>query len=117
MIEITLTEYLNGRVLYDNTALPVYSEEPEKPPKRYIRIENQGTSEIDNFLYSSLVAFQVYGNTLLECVLIAETLKEALDAMESEGEIVSSGLNTKYPFNDQATHRYRYQVVYDIYHY
>ncbi len=111
-IETVIIGYLN-----DSLTIPAYAEEPERPPKQYVVIQNQGTSR-SNWICSSLIAVQVYGTSMLNSIELSGTVRQVMDEITSEcSEIIQIEQNSAYPFNDPDTHRYRYQIVYDINHY
>jgi hypothetical protein len=110
-IEATIIGYLNNKL-----NIEAYAEEPEKAPKQYIVVQNQGTSR-SNWLCSSLIAVQVYGTSMLDSINLTQQVQAVMDDIIEEEAITKIEQNSAYPFNDPETHRYRYQVVYDIYHY
>lgn len=111
MIEKNLLDYL--KLSLD---VPVFIEEPEKPPLQYCLVDKQGSSE-ENLIISSTVAIQSYGRSRLEAAEINESVKVAMRAILAKPEIIGCKLNSDYPFNDIATNRHRYQAVFDITHY
>lgn len=108
IIEAYLVNYLSSKL-----SLPVYAEEPEKPPISYALIEKLGSSN-DNYIISETVAIQSYGASKLEAARLNELVKEKMSELIAEPEISRCKLNSDYPFNDTAAKRYRYQAVYDI---
>ncbi|MEI3522518.1 MAG: hypothetical protein V8Q40_16595 [Anaerosacchariphilus sp.] len=53
MIETTVLDYLS-----DKLDVPVYMEEPEKPPKQYVIIEKTGSGR-KNYINSAMLALAV----------------------------------------------------------
>lgn len=108
MIEKTILDYLESVL-----TVRVVMEEPKDPPKEYVRIEKQGSSCIDQ-VKSAVFAFQSYGASMYDAALINEMVVEAMKQAATVPEIAKSSLNSDYCFTDEATHRYRYQAVFDI---
>lgn len=112
MIEITLYDYLTEAL-----DVPVYAEIPAAKPATYVTFEKTGSS-LSNHIYSSMFAVQSYAPTLLGAAELNEVVKQAmLAAPETVSEITSVDLNSDYNYTDPGTAQYRYQAVYDIYHY
>lgn len=108
MIEITVLDYLSGKL-----DVPVYMEEPEKPPQSYVVIEKTGSSK-ENYICSAMLALQSYGETLLQAAELNEQVKVAMDDIVELDLVSRAELNTDYNFTDTQTKRYRYQAVYDL---
>ncbi len=111
MILMTIVGYLS-----DKLSIPVYAEEPEIPPKRYVIVGNNGTSKKDN-LSTSLISLQVYDTSKADSIQSGNGVCEDFEEIIELDEISAVRLNSRYSFDDVATHRYRYQAVYDVYHY
>lgn len=111
MIEKYIQDYLTGC-----TEVPVYVEEPQRPPKKYILVDKLGSS-VENHILSASVAIQSYGSSRLEAAQLNENVKAYMEAMATRPEISRCKLNSDYPFMDTATKRHRYQAVFDITHY
>ena len=111
MIELTILNHLKTKL-----SVPVYLEEPETKPARYVLLEKTGSGR-SNRLGSSTFAFQSYAESLYEAAALNEKTKAAGDSLIELKEIASVRLNSDYNYTDTATKRYRYQAVFDIYHY
>lgn len=111
MIELTILNHLKTKL-----SVPVYLEEPETKPARYVLLEKTGSGR-SNRLGSSTFAFQSYAESLYEAAALNEQTKAAVDSLIELKEIASVRLNSDYNYTDTATKRYRYQAVFDIYHY
>lgn len=111
MIELTTLNHLKTKL-----SVPVYLEEPEVKPDRYVLFEKTSSSRV-NRLSSSAFAFQSYAESLYQAVLLNELTKTAVDSLIELDEIASVKLNSDYNFTDTTTKRYRYQAVYEIKHY
>ncbi|MDI9468678.1 MAG: hypothetical protein QM296_00550 [Bacillota bacterium] len=96
--------------------VPVWLEEPNEKPARYVLFEKTGSGR-SNRLDSSTFAFQSYAETLYEAARLNDRLKDAVDSLIALTEIARVSLNSDYNFTDTATKRFRYQAVYDIHHY
>ena len=111
MIEKTILDFLQSELTE-----PVYLEKPETAPNRYILFERTGGGR-PNSLPLSTFAFQSYAESLYEAASLNERLKTTVDNLITLNEIGSVRLNSDYNFTDTTTKKYRYQAVYDIYHY
>ena len=108
MIEIVVKDFLTEKL-----SVPVFMEEPEDIPEKYIIIEKTGSGESD-CLESATLAIQSYGATLLDAATLNEYVKEALKDIDNQDPVSKAELNGDYNFTDTETHRYRYQAVYDF---
>ena len=111
MIEKTILDYLT-----ENLEVPVYMELPPNPPTTCVVIEKTG-SDVRNHIYSAMIALQSYAETLYQAAELNEAVKALMNKASVLNDVTSSRLNSDYNFTDTATHRYRYQAVYDISHY
>lgn len=111
MIELTILNHLKTKL-----SVPVYLEEPETKPDRYVVFEKTSSSR-SNELSSATFAFQSYAESMYEAVALNELVKTAVDGLIALDEIASAKLNSDYNFTDTTTKRYRYQAVYEIKHY
>ena len=112
MIEITLYDYLRQAL-----DVPVFTEIPADKPERYVTMEKTGSS-LENHIYSATFAIQSYAGSLLGAAELNESVKGAmLMAPVSVSDIISVSLNSDYNYTDPGTAQYRYQGVFDIYHY
>ncbi|MEJ8751666.1 hypothetical protein WKS98_03395 [Lagierella sp. ICN-221743] len=111
MIEITIKKYLEK-----NLKVPIFLEVPEKMPSKFIVFEKTGSSR-KNYLNSSTFAFQSYALNLYGAAKLNEELKEVVLKMLELPEMANIKLNSDYNFTDMDLKKYRYQAVFDIYHY
>ena len=109
MIEKTLMKYLSGRL----KPVPVVMEYPEDRTVPCVIIEKTGSSKY-NYIQRATVAFQSVHSTLQKAAELNETVKEAVESMETLPAIGSVSLNSDYNFTDTGMKQYRYQAVYDI---
>lgn len=109
MIEIIIRTYLDSVL-----DVPVWLE--EKTDATYVLLAKVGSSK-SNQLTSSTFAFQSYSSSLYGAATLNDRVKEAVEGLTSLPEISSVKLNSDYNFTDTATKHYRYQAVFDIYHY
>lgn len=113
LIEKLVIDYLKRELKLN----AVYAEEPDENITDYIVVEKTGSSR-ENYINTSTVAIQSYGETLYDAMCLNNEVKEAMDRFWLEEPYVSaSELNSDYNFSDNKRHRYRYQAVYDITHY
>lgn len=117
MIEAVIRTYL-ADVL---SPVPVLMETPERVPESYILIERTGGAR-ENLLWSSTFAVQsVSSASLYDAAALSERVTAAL--LEADiPEISAIRLNSIYNFTNtsaayQKTKEYRYQAVFQIYHY
>ncbi len=110
MIEKIVLDYLKSKL-----DIPVYMEEPKEKPKKYVLIENTGTS--GGFIKTSLFAVQSYDETLYKTALLDLEVQKAMSQIIELNQITKIKLNSSYNFTDTETKRYRYQSVYDIFFY
>lgn len=112
MIEKTILEYLNARL-----DVPAYMEVPAKRiPASYVIIEKTGSSKND-YLYTSMMTFKSCAPSLYRAAELNEAVKAAMDDAVTLPEVTRSQLNSDYNYTNTATKTYRYQAVYDIWHY
>lgn len=112
MIERVYVDYLSGRL-----SVPVYAERPaEDIPERFVLIDNTGTSKT-NKVWSSRLAFQSFAGSLFDAAQLNDELMAAVEDSVELDAIASAKLNSAYNFTDTASKMYRYQAVFDIYHY
>ena len=103
MIEEVILGYLSKSL-----GVPVFMEEPAKPPQKYIIIDKLGSSE-KNRLSSATLAVQSY-----EAARLNHTVKAAMRDTVTLDDVISCKLNSDYNYTDEETKRYRYQAVFDI---
>lgn len=111
MIEVILKDYLSEVV-----NVPVYLEEPEKPPKEYLIIDKLGSGE-DNLISSASVAIQSYSDSLYGAAWLNRQVKAAMRNIVALDAVAAAKLNSDYNYTDTQTKRYRYQAVYNITYY
>lgn len=112
MIEKVIYDYLN-----DNLSLPVYSEIPKNPPTKFFAFEKTSGAQA-NHISNSTIAVRSYADSLYEAIQMNDELKEImLYGLIECDEVISVTLNSDYNFTDTTTKKYRYQAVFDIYHY
>ena len=111
LIEETILNRLNA-VLPD----PVYMEVPPNASGRYYVLEKTGSGETDRICRSTF-ALQSYAPTLYEAALMNSSGKVAMMNAIVLDSVTDAQLNSDYNFTDTAKKQYRYQAVFDIYHY
>ena len=111
MIEKTVLDYLN-----EILDVPAYMESPEEPPESYVLIEKTGGGEEDCIYWATLV-IQSYAESLYRAAELNEKVKKAMADAIAIDEICNVGLNSNYNYTDATTKKYRYQAVFNIYHY
>lgn len=111
MIETILCRYLSEKL-----RVPVWLEEPEKPPPSYVLVEKTGSSERDR-ITSATVAIQSYGTSMVEAAELNHSVKHAMYSLCDLDSVSHCGLVSDYNFTDIKTKRYRYQAVFNITYY
>ena len=112
LIEL-LIQYLEDG-LYD-TGVFVGVEAPEQP-FNYVLIDQTGSDTV-NHITTTTVAVQSYGASLLDALILSDTVKSLMLNFVTENAISAVRLETDYNFTDTTTKQYRWQAVYQITHY
>lgn len=111
MIELIVKNYLSTKL-----EIPIVFEHQKNLPKRFILIQKTSGSR-ENFLNSSTIAIQSYGASLFDAAKLNEKIKNLMYDLITVAEVSRVKLNSDYNFTDTETKRYRYQAIFDIYHY
>ena len=96
--------------------IPIVFEHQQNLPKKFILIQKTSGSR-ENFLNSSTVAIQSYAESMFEAAKLNEKIKNLMYDLITVSEVSKVKLNSDYNFTDTETKRYRYQAIFDIYHY
>ena len=107
MIELIIKNYLD-----DNLDVPVFLEKTGDIKGEYVIFEKTGSSD-----KTSTFAFQSYSDSMYESARLNEKVKDAVKSMITLHEISKVKINSDYNFTDTRTKKYRYQAVFDIFHY
>lgn len=111
MLETVILDYVSAAL-----SVPVRMEIPADPPTRYVVLKRSGRGR-ENGLESANLIADSYAESLLEALKLNERVKTVLDSLDTLDEISSVELATDYPSVDTNNKQYRYQAVYEIYHY
>lgn len=111
MIELIVKNYLSTKL-----DIPIVFEHQQNLPKKFILIQKTSGSR-ENFLNSSTVAIQSYAESMFEAAKLNEKIKNLVYDLITISEVSKVKLNSDYNFTDIETKRYRYQAIFDIYHY
>lgn len=111
MIELIVRKYLTSKL-----EIPVVFEHQKNLPEQFILIQKTGSSR-ENFLNLSTIAIQSYGASLYDAAKLNEKIKNLVYDLIEVPEVARVKLNSDYNFTDTETKRYRYQAIFDIYHY
>ena len=103
MLEKIVRNYLKSTL-----SVPVHTEKPDVPIKRYVLIEKTGGA-CEDFVNSATLAIQSYAESLYEASLLNESVKNAMDNIIVLDTIGKSKLNTDYNHTDTVKKLYRYQ--------
>lgn len=111
MIEKVILDYLAEAL-----EVPVRMEIPEDRPSRFVVLKRSGRGRESGLHAANLIA-ESHAPTLAEAAELNEQVKTALDELDTLDEISSAELATDYSVTDTENKQYRYQAVYEIYHY
>lgn len=112
MIEIDIRNFIN-----DNLDYPAYLEKPTGSNNPYFVIEKVGGSEAE-YIKVATVAIQIYAPSLYLAMSITEILNDAmLNDFVTLPNVSRVELNSTYNFTDTTTKQYRYQSIFEIFHY
>ena len=95
---------------------PSFFEFEEHMPDEFVMVERIGGGRNDK-LPNARFAIQSYSNTLFEAALLNQEVKNVMDLITEQNEVSGVRLVSDYNFTDIETRKYRYQAVYEIYHY
>lgn len=112
MIEKTVLDHLTRTL----APVKVCMEVPVDPPSRYVVIEKTGV-EVEDYLWCSTFAVQSHAETLYETAVLSAAVVGAMDLLPGRDDVTRVRLNSEYNYTNTAEKRYRYQAVFDIYHY
>lgn len=110
MIESIFQAYLKNAL-----QLPVWLEEPEDPPERYIVLQKTGSS-FENQIHTATFAVRSYGPSLYEAAALNADVIQAALAMRPADGVFCAQLNSDYEYTNTETKQYRYQAVLVIYY-
>lgn len=111
MIESILIKNLKSEL-----GIPVYAEVPKDIKYPFCIVSKSGGNR-KNFIYHSMIIVQSYDATLLKAAELNERVIDTMYELEKLKEICSISLNSNANFTDTTNKRYRYQAVFDVYHY
>ncbi len=111
MIELIVYNYLK-----DKLDILVDVEKPSPQTEDYVVIDKTAGSK-SNHLPDATIAFQSYGKSKFDVMILNEKVKNVVESMVALDEIRGMDLNSDYYFPDVATKEHRYQAVYDIRYY
>lgn len=106
--------------LIDEIELPVYTEEPAKPPRKYMLIERVGSGgdSAAHAVAGAMIAVQsISAESLYSAALMNEEVKGAMWGLERHDRVCKVRCNSDSNFTDPETHRYRYQALFEITYY
>lgn len=115
MIEDKVRAFLESKL-----NIPVLMEEPKEPSKNMVIIEKTGGSQ-NNLLSSSILAIKSYAPSKYEAAELNDDVKhwmlDGIEGLITLDEVTSVNLNSDYDFTDTTSKRYRYQAIFEIFHY
>lgn len=110
MIEKIICDYLSEKL--GVTCLP---EMPERPFGTMVFVERTGGH--GRFLRESTLVIKSYADSLYKAASLNEQVIEAMWEAPELSEITKVTLNSNYNYTDVTTKEYRYQAVFDVFHY
>lgn len=111
-----MVELLVKQLIEQKASVPVFLERQVNEPAEFFLIEKIGSSKT-NHLESSTFAIQSYAQSLYQAARLNTEIKNIIESMIENHNIVSINLNSDYNYTDTETKKYRYQAVYEIKHY
>ena len=111
MIEVLMLNHLSREL-----DIPVYAEVPEDKPERYVVIKKADYHKKD-FLRCSMMLARSYGPTLLAAAELSSQVEKAMYSIIRDPRVSGCYCTGNYNFTDEETKQYRYQAVFDIYHF
>lgn len=111
MIDTVILDFVSSAL-----GVPVRMEIPAKRPQRFVVLRRSGRGRESGLHAANLIA-DSYAESLAEAAILNEQVKAVLDELETLDEISSAELATDYSVTDTENKQYRYQAVYEIYHY
>lgn len=100
----------------DALDVPVRMEIPADRPPRLVVLKRSGRGR-ENGLYAANLIAESHAESLVQAAELNEQVKAVLDGLDTLDQISSAELATDYPVTDTGSKQYRYQAVYEIYHY
>ena len=111
MIEKIIQDFLS-----DVLSVPVRMEIPNDPYERFVVLKYSGRGR-ESHLYAANLIAESHAKSLAEACALNERVIAALDELDRLDVISSTELASNYPVTDTENKKYRYQAVYEIYHY
>lgn len=108
MIDFIIKKFLEKKI-----DVKIFMVEPDLSLDRFVTFERISNSKKD-YLYTTTFAFQSWANTLYDAMILNEKVKEALETLDQEKEVMYSKLQNDYNFTDTETKKYRYQAIFEI---
>lgn len=112
MIEKDILDYLTEKL-----DVAVYMERPLNSATSFVLIEKTGSNQKARGLYEATIAIQSYANSLYNCAVLNEKVKQLMENIIYLDNICKVTLNSDYNYTDTSTKEYRYQAVFDLIHY
>ena len=109
------------KIVYDflkSQEMNVYFEESDRPESvnEYLVI-SKTSSGGGEFLRNSTIVIKSYSESLYLASMLNDRVKDLMKQIVMFDEITKCILNSDYEYTDTAKKKYRYQAVFDIYHY
>ena len=111
MIELIVKKYIEN-----NLDIKVFFEFPKEKIKEFVLIDYIGSSS-SNQLNSTRLAIQSYSDSLFKAASLNNRIKKILNNIIELNEISKIELDTDYNYSDKELKKYRYQAIFDIFHY
>ena len=120
IVEAEIAQYLTDVLPY-----PIYGERPDEPPQRYYLMEKVGGHRSNGLFYSAITVQSIVKasseTSLFDAAAMNDTLLRAV--FDDNGglllcpDITRAELNGNSNYTDPESGEYKYQALFDIYHY
>lgn len=111
MIEKIVLDYLRERL-----PAAVGMELPADPPGRIAIISKAGSRREDG-IWCAMILVKSYGRSLADAAELNQQVISNMLQITELSEICGCYITNDYNATDTASKRYRYQAVFDVYHY
>jgi len=108
-IEEFIIDYLSPLI----TGIHVGGSVPHPMPNEFVTVEKTGSRSTDR-IESATIAVQSWSTSIASAAALNELIKSAMAGATALPQISRCALNSDYNHTDQATHKPRYQAVFDV---
>jgi len=112
IIEAVVIEYLKNKL----TNIPVYAEIPKNRPGKFVIVEKI-EGGMTNHINASTLSIYSYANSMYEAAQLNESVKEYMLSIAELNTISGSKLGGDSRDIDSSNKEYRYECIFNLYHY